>query len=77
MSETHMTRAIPAPAVTLAALAATENGADPIIVVTPADQTVTDEAAFASALREAVQAAASCFERQRGCRRRRVRRPRA
>lgn len=47
-----------APAVTLAALAATESGADPIIVVTPADQTVTDEAAFSSALREAVQAAA-------------------
>ncbi len=47
-----------APAVTLAALAALEGGADPVLVVTPADQTVTDPAAFAAALRRAVRAAA-------------------
>ena len=47
-----------APAVTLAALAALEDGADPVLVVTPADQTVTDPAAFTAALRRAVQAAA-------------------
>jgi mannose-1-phosphate guanylyltransferase/mannose-6-phosphate isomerase len=35
-----------APAMTLAALHATEDGADPVLVVTPADQTVTDEPAF-------------------------------
>jgi mannose-1-phosphate guanylyltransferase/mannose-6-phosphate isomerase len=47
-----------APALTLAALAAHADGADPVLVVTPADQTVTDEAAFTSALRGAVEAAA-------------------
>ena len=47
-----------APAVTLAALQATAQGQDPILVVTPADQTVTDEAAFTAALRKAVDAAA-------------------
>ena len=47
-----------APALTLAALAARESGADPILVVTPADQTVVDETAFAVALAEAVNAAA-------------------
>jgi mannose-1-phosphate guanylyltransferase / mannose-6-phosphate isomerase len=47
-----------APAVTLAALQALEAGADPVLVVTPADQTVTDEAAFAASLRRAVVAAA-------------------
>ena len=46
-----------APAVTLAALQALEAGADPVMVVTPADQTVTDEAAFTAALRRAVSAA--------------------
>jgi mannose-1-phosphate guanylyltransferase / mannose-6-phosphate isomerase len=46
-----------APAVTLAALQALEVGADPVMVVTPADQTVTDEAAFTAALRRAVSAA--------------------
>ncbi|WP_088284848.1 mannose-1-phosphate guanylyltransferase/mannose-6-phosphate isomerase [Ideonella sp. A 288] len=46
-----------APALTLAALAALEGGQDPVLVVTPADQTVTDEAAFATALRQAVQLA--------------------
>ena len=35
-----------APAMTLAALQALEGGADPVLVVTPADQTVTDGAGF-------------------------------
>ncbi|GAP35327.1 mannose-1-phosphate guanylyltransferase/mannose-6-phosphate isomerase [Piscinibacter sakaiensis] len=47
-----------APAMTLAALQAGEQGADPVLVVTPADQTVTDEAAFTEAVRQAVRAAA-------------------
>jgi mannose-1-phosphate guanylyltransferase / mannose-6-phosphate isomerase len=47
-----------APALTLAALQALESGADPVLVVTPADQTVTDEAAFTESLRRAVEAAA-------------------
>ena len=47
-----------APALTLAALAARAQGEDPILVVTPADQTVTDGAAFTAALHEAVAAAA-------------------
>ena len=47
-----------APALTLAALAARESGADPVLVVSPADQTVTDRAAFTAALRSAVQGAA-------------------
>ncbi len=46
-----------APALTLAALQASEHGADPVLVVTPADQTVTDEAAFTEALRRAVRVA--------------------
>ena len=46
-----------APAMTLAALLATQDGGDPVLVVTPADQTVTDEAAFAQALQQAVRAA--------------------
>jgi len=37
-----------APALTLAALAALEGGNDPVLVVTPADQTVTNGAAFAA-----------------------------
>ncbi|MCF8007616.1 MAG: mannose-1-phosphate guanylyltransferase/mannose-6-phosphate isomerase [Methylovulum sp.] len=48
-----------APALTLAALQATENGADPILVVTPADQTVQDSAAFTAALQQAIRAAAN------------------
>ena len=51
-----------APAVTLAALQALENGADgadPVLVVTSADQTVSDDAAFTVALRGAVQMAAT------------------
>ncbi len=47
-----------APALTLAALQALEGGADPVLVVTPADQTVGDEAAFGSALHGAVNLAA-------------------
>ncbi|MFT3857770.1 MAG: mannose-1-phosphate guanylyltransferase/mannose-6-phosphate isomerase [Aquabacterium sp.] len=47
-----------APAVTLAALQATADGTDPILVVTPADQTVTDEAAYTAALQKAIRAAA-------------------
>ena len=48
-----------APAVTLAALQAEAAGTDPVLVVTPADQTVTDGAAFTASLRRAVQAAAA------------------
>jgi len=47
-----------APALTLAALQALEGGADPVLVVTPADQTVGDEAAFGRALQGAVDLAA-------------------
>jgi mannose-1-phosphate guanylyltransferase/mannose-6-phosphate isomerase len=47
-----------APALTLAALHATEGGEDPILVVTPADQTVMDGAAFTQALQHSVRAAA-------------------
>jgi len=46
-----------APALTLAALEAIESGADPVLVVAPADQTVTDAAAFSQALRDAVRRA--------------------
>jgi mannose-1-phosphate guanylyltransferase/mannose-6-phosphate isomerase len=48
-----------APALTLAALQAAANGQDPILVVTPADQTVTDGPAFTAALQRGVRAAAS------------------
>jgi mannose-1-phosphate guanylyltransferase/mannose-6-phosphate isomerase len=47
-----------APALTLAALAACEGGADPVLVVSPADQTVADPAAFTAALQQAVRGAA-------------------
>lgn len=47
-----------APAMTIAALHAVEGGDDPVLVVTPADQTVTDEAAFTRALQQAVRTAA-------------------
>jgi mannose-1-phosphate guanylyltransferase / mannose-6-phosphate isomerase len=43
-----------APALTLAALAAMQGGADPVLVVTPADQTIADEAAFKAALATAI-----------------------
>jgi mannose-1-phosphate guanylyltransferase/mannose-6-phosphate isomerase len=47
-----------APALTLAALQALESGADPVLVVTPADQTVADRPAFTAALQQAVRLAA-------------------
>jgi mannose-1-phosphate guanylyltransferase/mannose-6-phosphate isomerase len=47
-----------APALTLAALAATQNGQDPVLVVTPADQTVANNAVFTTALQQAIQTAA-------------------
>ena len=47
-----------APAMTLAALHALESGTDPVLVVSPADQTVTDDAAFTAALQRAVRVAA-------------------
>ena len=46
-----------APALTLAALQAMESGLDPILIVTPADQTIQNEASFTKALQQAVQAA--------------------
>ena len=48
-----------APALTLAALAALEGGEDPILVVTPADQTVANTAAFTTALQQAIIEAAT------------------
>lgn len=47
-----------APALTLAAIHAIENGEDPILVVTPADQTVMNGTAFTEALQKSVRAAA-------------------
>lgn len=47
-----------APAITLAALQASENEQDPILVVTPADQTVQNNAAFAAALQQGIRVAA-------------------
>ena len=47
-----------APALTLAALHATEHGQDPVLVVTPADQTVADTAAFTTAVQQAIAQAA-------------------
>ncbi|HSI59499.1 MAG TPA: mannose-1-phosphate guanylyltransferase/mannose-6-phosphate isomerase [Ideonella sp.] len=46
-----------APALTLAALQGLENG-DPVLVVTPADQTVTDDAGFTATLQKAIRVAA-------------------
>ncbi|WP_312588038.1 mannose-1-phosphate guanylyltransferase/mannose-6-phosphate isomerase [Comamonas terrigena] len=46
-----------APALTLAALAALEEGNDPILVVTPADQNIGDDAAFTKSLRLAIEEA--------------------
>lgn len=48
-----------APALTLAALAAREAGADPVLVVTPADQTIADTAAFTRAMHAAIREAAA------------------
>jgi mannose-1-phosphate guanylyltransferase/mannose-6-phosphate isomerase len=47
-----------APAMTLAALQAMSGGADPVLVVTPADHVIPDHAAFGRAMREAVKLAA-------------------
>jgi mannose-1-phosphate guanylyltransferase/mannose-6-phosphate isomerase len=48
-----------APALTLAALASREGGADPVLVVTPADQTIANTGAFTSAMQLAVTEAAA------------------
>lgn len=48
-----------APALTLAALAASLEGGDPVLVVTPADQTVSDTDAFTAAMRTAIDEAAT------------------
>ncbi len=48
-----------APALTLAALQALKSGDDPVLVVTPADQTVQNTKAFASAIQRAVRVADS------------------
>ena len=48
-----------APALTLAAMQAIEDGQDPILVVTPADQTVQNPAAFKAALQQSIRAAAA------------------
>lgn len=51
-----------APALTLAALAAQHNGTDPVLVVTPADQTVANTTAFTQAMQQAVrEAEKSCI----------------
>ena len=47
-----------APALALAAMAAMAQGQDPVLVVTPADHVITDEAAFRSAVTTAVAHAA-------------------
>ena len=39
-----------APALTFAALCAIENNQDPILIVTPSDQTIKDESAFLKSL---------------------------
>ena len=46
-----------APALTLAALASQEGGQDPVLVVTPADQTVVHTAAFTLAMQQAIREA--------------------
>ena len=48
-----------APALTFAALQAVKDGEDPILVVTPADQTVKNAAAFTDALQRSVRVAAN------------------
>ncbi len=47
-----------APALTLAALAAQGSGMDPVLVVTPADQTMVNTAAFTQAMQHAIEEAA-------------------
>lgn len=46
-----------APALTLAALAACDSGMDPVLVVTPADQAITDDEAFRITMYRAVESA--------------------
>jgi mannose-1-phosphate guanylyltransferase/mannose-6-phosphate isomerase len=46
-----------APALTLAALAAVQDGQDPVLVVTPADQTIAKPAAFTAAVQQAIDQA--------------------
>jgi mannose-1-phosphate guanylyltransferase/mannose-6-phosphate isomerase len=46
-----------APALTLAALCATEQGDDPILLITPADQTIQNQPAFEKAMQSALQIA--------------------
>jgi len=48
-----------APALTLAALAAQADGEDPVLVVTPADQTVASTVAFTQAMQKAIREAES------------------
>jgi mannose-1-phosphate guanylyltransferase/mannose-6-phosphate isomerase len=48
-----------APALTLAAMAAIDGGEDPVLVVTPADQTVVKADAFTSAMQQSVAEAAN------------------
>lgn len=47
-----------APALTLAALVATQNGQDPVLVVTPADQTIANVSSFTAAVQQAIAIAA-------------------
>ena len=46
-----------APALTLAALCALEHGEDPILLITPADQTIQNQSAFNAAMQTALQIA--------------------
>ena len=46
-----------APALTVAALAALENGDDPVLVVSPSDHGILDQMAFSAAVRKAITAA--------------------
>ena len=48
-----------APALTLAALQAQKSGDDPILVVTPADQTIADTPAFTTVMQHAIREAAT------------------
>jgi len=48
-----------APALTLAALCAMDDGSDPILLVTPADQTITNQSAFEEAIQFAIRIAQS------------------
>jgi len=48
-----------APALTLAAMQAMEDDEDPVLVVTPSDQTVQDQAAFNKSLHDAIESAST------------------